>query len=205
MTARAEPSKEATIHAVVRRLPPPAPGTPARERVRAQSAAARAALRESARRAGCPHDSFPSDPDGAPLPIDGWHWSVSHCATGLGASGLVAGAVHRERVGIDVEHVALRRAHLREAVLDAHELALLGHVDASTFTRLWTAKEAVLKAAGVGLVELSSCRLTEHPGPDWLCLTHRGRRCIVKQIRHEEHVVAVHAPGRRWQVAWDLR
>ncbi len=183
---------------LVRPTPDQASSLPARERVAAQRAAARVALREAASRVGCAATEFPQEEDGGrPLPIDGWHWSISHDAT------LVAAVLHREPVGVDLERVAERRAALHDKVAWQSERELLAPWDARAFTRLWTAKEAVLKAAGVGLTELSGCRLVGLAGED-LLLEHRGGPRRVRQARCGEHVLAVHAPGEDWSVAWDL-
>ena len=174
------------------------PERPPRERVQAQSRSARVALAEAALGAGCGELRFEKDGDDVPLPTGGWHWSVSHDAR------LVAGAVYRGAVGVDLERVELRRVVDHESVLDAAEREMLGTLDALAFARLWTAKEAVLKAAGVGLGELSACRLAEPPGEDWVRLQHHGRPCLVRQAFPGQHVIAVHAPGEDWTVVWDL-
>lgn len=190
------------IHVVVHPTPGQQPIHPARARVRAQSEAARDAAREAARRVGAPEPALQQDDDGAPLASDGWYWSVAHDAS------YVAGAVHRAPLGIDLERVALRRPALREAVVSPAEAELLdareGDLDALAFTRLWTAKEAVLKAAGVGLAELSRCRIVEPPDGERMLLVHRDRPCLVRQTAFGEHVLAVHAPGSGWQVRWCL-
>lgn len=180
----------------------PTPGQqrarPPRERVAAQSLAARDALREAAARVGCHAREFHQvEPGGRPLPVDGWHWSISHDDT------WVAAVLHTAPVGVDLERVAGRRAALHERVAGAEERALLEPWDALAFTRLWTAKEAVLKAAGVGIAELSSCRLRAVDGED-LLLDHRGEARRVRQRRFREHVLAVHAGDEPLEVRWDL-
>jgi 4'-phosphopantetheinyl transferase len=187
------------IRVVVLPTPDQEPDRPPRERVRAQSRGARDALRAAAARAGCAEPlAFEKDPRGAPRPAGGWCWSLSHDAT------WVAAAVHDEPVGVDLERVDLRRPELVARVLCDAERALLGALDALTFTRLWTAKEAVLKAAGVGMAELSSCLLVEPPAVRTLVLEHRGLRCVVRQAYLRGHVLAVHAPGAGWEVDWLL-
>ncbi len=171
---------------------------PPRERVQARSRSARVALAEAARSAGCGELQFEKGEDDVPLPNSGWHWSVTHDAH------LVAGTVHRGAVGVDLERVELRRVVDHESVLDAAEREILGTVDALAFARLWTAKEAVLKAAGVGLGELSHCRLGEPLGEDCVRLLHHGRPCLVRQAFVGQHVIAVHAAGEDWTVVWDL-
>jgi 4'-phosphopantetheinyl transferase len=115
----------------------------------------------------------------------GWHSSVSHVRA------WVAAAVAPDPVGVDVEPVQERRPELVAEVLDAREVALLGGDDPEHFVRAWTAKEAVLKRAGVGLTELSRCRIAARPEPDVLVLAHRGREHVVHQRLHQGHVFAV--------------
>jgi len=67
------------------------------------------------------------------------------------------------------------------------------------FARCWTAKECVLKLAGVGLLELERCRLVAVE-PDGVCVVeHRGTARRVLQRSLPGHVLAVCAAG---DVAW---
>ncbi len=150
----------AQLLVVVRRTPGQEPERPARERVAAQRSSARKALDEAAAKVGLAVEHWPQEEDGGrPLPVDGWHWSISHDST------LVAAALDRCPVGVDLEQVAQRRAALKDRVADEAERELLAPFDALNFTRLWTAKEAVLKAAaelGLGPVKvdgMNSARL----------------------------------------------
>jgi len=167
-----------------------------RARVRLQSANAREALATSAQRCGATLGTLDKDAEDAPLPSNGWHWSLAHDAE------WAAGIVHRGPVGIDLERIAERRPELVAPVLSEAERALLGPFDWRGFMRLWTAKEAVLKCAGVGLGELSQCRLAAPPTPDVMLLAHRGATKLVRHAFAGDHVIAVHAPGTDWTVAW---
>ncbi len=183
------------------------PSIAARERVSAQSAAARRALKLAAREAGCPEMVFHKSDD-VPQPWQGWHWSVSHDDT------WVLGALARAPLGVDLERITLRRAALRAAVLNEDERALLGEVDALGFTRLWTAKEAVLKAAGVGLTRLSHCRLSATPSPTLtqagepagpaLPMFLDGEAAPVLQFRWHDHLLALHIQGGEESLTWVL-
>ena len=183
------------------------PSLPARERVAAQSAGARRALAQAADAAECAAMVFHKHDD-VPQPWRGWYWSVSHDDT------WVLGALARAPLGVDLERVTLRRAALRAAVLDEEERALLGEVDALGFTRLWTAKEAVLKAAGVGLTRLSHCRLTATPHPNLpqagepagpaLQVRLDGELAPVLQFRWHAHLLAVHIQGGEEDLTWVL-
>jgi 4'-phosphopantetheinyl transferase len=137
-------------------------------RVEAQRERARLALDLAFARAGAPDHRRLTTDDGKPLPNDGWHWSKSHTRDAAAA------VVSAEPVGIDVEPIELRRAVRFSNVVSADEHRILGEIDALLFARLWTAKEAVLKRAGVGLAELSDCRVTAVRGPREIWIAHRG-------------------------------
>ena len=118
------------------------------------------------------------NPAGRPVSDPPLDVSLSHGA------GWVAVAGYRHgRVGVDVEAVREVTPALARRCLSTAELGWLGRArDARDrqrrFTRLWTAKEAYLKAIGTGLgldprsftVDCSAPdpRLLGHDGPRWL-------------------------------------
>ncbi|MEM8712162.1 MAG: 4'-phosphopantetheinyl transferase superfamily protein [Planctomycetota bacterium] len=163
------------------------------ERVRAQRQASRAALREAAKLAGCPDRAFEkSGPRGKPIPTAaGWHWSISHDAS------LVAAVVSRDRpMGVDLERIELRRRLLVERVADAEERSILGEteerpLEAFGFARLWTSKEAVLKAEQIGLPGLKACRVTGIDGPHRTRLEYAGEPRAVVHTRIGTHLVSL--------------
>ncbi|MEL6429376.1 MAG: 4'-phosphopantetheinyl transferase superfamily protein [Planctomycetota bacterium] len=165
-----------TLHVVVAATPDQEPDRPAPERVHAQRAGARTALSKAASIAGCPDAAFEkSSPRGRPVPTaGGWHWSISHDRT------LVAAAVWRHGpVGVDLERIELRRRLLVERVSTAEERELLGEteevpLDALGFARLWTTKEAVVKAEGIGLPGMQNCRIVAVPGRAFVRATYAG-------------------------------
>tara|TARA_R110002073_G_scaffold43296_2_gene120600 strand:- start:6108 stop:6671 length:564 start_codon:yes stop_codon:yes gene_type:complete len=184
-----------TIHLHARPAPQDADSA---RRIAARSKAARVERDASARSAGCDTVDFAQAADGRPLPTGRWHWSISH------GRDWVAGAVHVTPIGIDVERIHLR-PKLLERVLDAKESELLsGHEPDHAFIRAWTGKEAVVKASGVGLQDLSHCKIVAVDGPERLWLECHGERLRVDQRTHAGHVLAVHAPGLDWNVAWHL-
>lgn len=156
-----------------------------REKVAARSAAARVALRASADVTGATLGRLDKDDEDAPLPSDGWHWSISH------GGGFVAGVVCRSRVGVDVEEIVPRRNDLVPRVTSREELELLGGFSWEVFARVWTAKEAVLKKAGCGILELSRCVLVAAPDAETLILHHRERDHVVHQRSRARHVASV--------------
>jgi len=167
------------------------------ERVAARSAHARLALAASARLANAELGPLAKGEHDAPIPTNGWHWSISH------ATGFSAGVVARVRVGIDVEAIVPRRQDLVQRVATRAELDLLEGFRWETFFRIWTAKEAVLKKAGCGILELSSCTVVAAFGVDHLVLSHRGRDQEVRLLVRHGHVAALACDGS-FEVDWTI-
>jgi 4'-phosphopantetheinyl transferase len=183
-------SSEATLRAVLFQIELRGEAQKGARRVQLLRAAAREALGRCAREQGARLERLATDSRGAPLPEDGWHWSLSH--TSDRARGLAAAAIARDPIGIDVERIHVRSAAVHAAVLDHRERALLGDSDeAEAFTRAWTAKEAVLKQLGLGLGELSHCRIVARAAGGGLVLERAGRAHFVAQIRFEGFLAAI--------------
>lgn len=125
----------------------------------------------------------------APADAARWHFNLSH------SGGLVACAVARGAVGIDVERAAPRVDHrlIAQTQFSADEAAWLAQRPQRSgprFTALWTLKESFLKAVGAGLsVALDTVRLghegrgryrVSSPFVDgdaaWHCVIGRPRR-----------------------------
>ncbi len=155
------------------------------ERVARQRRRAIEALHCSERESGAELAVLEKDADDAPLASNGWHWSISH------TSDFSAGIVSRARVGIDIESVSRRRLELVTAVASPTERELFPEFGAREFVRVWTAKEAVLKKAGIGLAELSAARVLSVPNDQCLIVAHRGRRHLAHQWEHDGHVAAI--------------
>lgn len=167
-------------------------------RIAARSREARLARDAAAREAGCTVTDFPQAPDGRPLPSAGWSWSISH------GRDWVAGTVHTGPVGVDVERLHLR-PRVVARVLAPAEAGHFGDTDPTlAFIRTWTAKEAVVKASGVGIRDLPACTVEDVEGPERLWIRCHGERLRVEQRVHDGHVLAVHAPGDGWSVRWHL-
>lgn len=190
MGAHSTPDGRGAIHVVV--APTPDQDLPAPERVKAQRRAAREALARAAAIAGCPDSAFEKTSErGRPVPTaSGWHWTLSHDRW------FVAGAVHRDGpLGVDLERVALRRRELVERVADREERRLLGEgdtsLDSAGFARLWTSKEAVLKAEGIGLPGLTRTHLVDVDGRHLSWVDYEGARRAVLHTHLEEHMVSL--------------
>lgn len=165
-------------------------------KVRHLSARARQALAVSAARSGVALPHLSKDDRGAPLPVNGVYWSISH------KPDYVAGVVSPHPVGIDLEEIRTFSEGVRRKIADEAEWALSSEAPELRFFRFWTAKEAVLKAAGTGLSELSRCRVQSVPDGRRLILAYRGDLVVVAHFFFERHVAAV-VPNAH-QVRWSL-
>lgn len=175
------------IYPVVWAVPADKQQLSGRARVDFLRAYARQAVRRSARYSGSPLTELPVGENRAPLPAGGLFWSLSH------KPGCVAGVVARHPVGIDVETVRPVAARVFKRVLDASELQLAG-ADADPalwFFRCWTAKEVVLKQAGIGLAGISQCRVRAVADERCLVVDYKKKRHVVAQAFFNQHVAAV--------------
>jgi len=162
---------------------------PALRRGREQNAylsrMARDAARISARHLGIDDPIFPKNEDGVPLADRGCFWSVSH------KPHAVAGIVHNDAVGIDIERIRPVADGMFQMIGYDDEWDLLAEIERfERFFRLWTAKEATLKAVGIGLKGLSRCRL-ESRSTDRLHLRVDHERFSVYQERRMDHLASV--------------
>lgn len=156
-----------------------------RERVAEQSRRAREALAIAADAVGVRLGPLGKADDDVPLPSNGWHWSLSH------ATHLVAATLARAPVGVDIEWIRPRSQTIVPRVTSRAEVDLLGGFSWESFFRVWTAKEAVLKKSGCGILELSACSLVAVPDERSLVLRHRERDHFVHQMLRADHVVSI--------------
>ncbi len=141
-------------------------------------------LRVSAEKSRVRLGKLRKDGDGRPCPDAGNHWSLSH------KPGCVAAVVSNDRVGIDVEEMKPRTNPLFPYVASDEEWALMDR-SWDTFFRYWTAKEATLKAIGIGIGGLKTCRIAAVPDEKHIVLDYRGDSFLVEQLRYGNHIVAV--------------
>ncbi len=156
--------------------------------------------------AGCPDTSFEKSSErGRPVPTaNGWHWTISHDATFVSAV-----VSRRGPLGIDLERIALRRRLLIERVANEAERTELGEtpdrpLDALGFARLWTSKEAVLKAEQIGLPGLRHCQLMRLLGPWETRLSYEGDERRVVHTALDSHLVSLSSSAPFKRVVWDL-
>lgn len=157
-----------------------------REQVTVRSLAARKALARSAKLSGITLGPLEKDDEGAPMPVDGVYWSLSHTAK------YVAGVSGRLPVGIDIEEIVPFSQILVEQVASQGEWSLVDSMQERTFSRYWTAKEAVLKAVGAGLQGLPRCRIRELINENLMILSFGSDNWIVQNSYDAPgHVVSV--------------
>ena len=185
-----------TIFPVIQAVPAKEQSLSPRERVRALSRQAREALHVCARKIGVTMGALEKDANGAPLPFDGLYWSLTHKPAYVGA------VICSQATGIDVETVREVSDGLLRKVAQDSEWRLSDEDPATLFFRYWTAKEAVLKAVGVGISGLSKCHVIAVPNESHLRLDYRGVTYLVEHFFFDGHVATV--VKNKFQVDWIL-
>jgi len=155
---------------------------------------ARRAVLISAEKSGMDLPQLRNDESGAPIPVGGVFWSLSH------KPGYVAGVVSESPIGIDVEFIRPVSTALFNKILDEREQKLGGIPSPEFFFRCWTAKEGVLKAAGVGIRGLSRCRIDRIISPAALTVSYEKRGFEIEQTVYDDHIISVVTRGQavRW-------
>ncbi len=175
-----------TLHPVILAVPAAEQELKGRPKVEALRRAARNALALSAHYGDLCLGPLEKDENGAPLPSNGIHWSLTH------KSAFVAAVCSPHPVGIDIERLRQVSRGLEERLASPAEWDLAPTVDRSLFFRYWTAKEAVLKAVGKGLTGLSRCRIQRIVDDDHLVLTYEEQPWRVTHHRiGQEHLVTI--------------
>jgi len=96
---------------------------------------------------------------GKPYVENGPYFSISHCKEGI------AVAIDEQPIGIDIEGIRHADEELIERVMSEKEkLQITNHQSpmesARAFTRLWTQKEAIVKAQGTGIMSFEQLQKT---------------------------------------------
>lgn len=158
------------------------------------SRVARQALKLSADKSGIALGELSKNEDNAPLPFGSHHWSVSHKPK------YVTAVVSDARIGIDIEEIKPRTESLFGYVASEDEWALSDGKSWDAFFRYWTAKEAVVKAVGLGLAELKACKIISIPDENHVLLDYRDHLYRIAQLRYNNHIASVLKDGN--EVTW---
>jgi len=157
---------------------------PGKEKVAHLSRIAREALKLSAEKSGVRLGGLLKGERGAPCPVAGNYWSLSHKPK------YVAAVVSKDKVGIDIEEMKPRTESLFAYVAGDKEWKLK-EKSWDTFFRYWTAKEAALKVIGIGISGLKTCRIISVPDENHIVLDYKGQFFLVEQLRYKNHIVSV--------------
>ncbi|RZB34589.1 MAG: 4'-phosphopantetheinyl transferase [Desulfobacteraceae bacterium Eth-SRB1] len=174
-----------TIYPVILSVPEENITLSGRERVSYLSEYARKALEISAKKSFIHLGDPLKDEKGVPMPVDGNYWSVSHKPK------YVAGVTAPEKIGIDIEEIKTCSESLFKKVADHREWGLDNGDKFKLFFRYWTAKEAVLKAAGTGLRDLSKCKITQIIDENNLMIDYMDRTWPVEHLFFNGHIASV--------------
>lgn len=185
-----------TVHPVILRVPESADRLDRRNQAAFLSQYARRALAASAEKTGVRLDRLDKAENGAPLPSNGFYWSVTH------KPAYVGGVVAPVPIGLDIEKIRPVRDGMHAKVGSPAEWALSEEDPVHLFFRFWTAKEAVLKATGKGIVDLSRCVVRRVTAPDRLVLEYQGRTWEVAQVFFDRYMASVVEEGMA--VVWDV-
>ena len=154
------------------------------EKVAYLSRSAREALKLSAEKSGVRLGELLKDEKGAPCPVSGNYWSISHKPK------YVAAVVSKDRIGIDIEEMKPRSESLFDYVASDEEWELKDK-SWDTFFRYWTAKEATLKVIGIGISGLKACRIISVPDESRIILDYQDRLFQMEQVRCKNHIISV--------------
>jgi 4'-phosphopantetheinyl transferase len=155
------------------------------EKVARLSRLAREALTLSASKLGVALGEIEKDENDVPRPFDGYCWSVSH------KSKCVAAVISKSMIGIDIEEIKPRSESIFARVASEEEWELGKDRSWDIFFRYWTAKEATLKAMGIGIGGFKACRVVSIPDDNHIVLEYRGCLFHIEQMYFRNHIVSV--------------
>ena len=106
---------------------------------------------------------------GKPYIPDGPYFSISHCKEGI------AVAIDDQPIGIDIEGIRHADEELIARVMNEEERV---EMDDRMFTRLWTQKEAIVKAEGVGIQSFEQLQDVRCQNSAFRCQTYELEKYI---------------------------
>ena len=183
------------IYPIILAVPESVKGLTPKERVKFLSRHARRALEMSAEKSRITLGELVQDERNAPLPFDGNFWSISH------KTEYVGGVVAPTPIGIDIEKIYSRAKSLFRKVASESEWSL-ADTSLTTFFRYWTSKEAVLKTAGIGLKDLSKCRVIRIRDDHHLDIEYEDKKWQVAHTYFEDHIASI--VKNDFQIDWTI-
>lgn len=174
-----------TIYPVILPVPEKNMILTVRDRVSYLSKYARDALELSAKKSFIHLGDPLKDEKGVPMPVDGNYWSVSHKPEYVG------GVVACSRIGIDIEEIRDCRESLFRKIADHSEWELTDTDKRILFFRYWTSKEAVLKAVGTGLKDISRCKILKVIDENNLLIDYMDKTWPVEHLFFNGHIASV--------------
>lgn len=191
-------TQDQPIHPVILPVPAKVKTFKPRDRVIFLSRHARQALEISAAKSEITLGQLNKDEKGVPLPFDGVYWSISH------KNEFVGGVVAHRRIGFDIEKIKPCSDALFRKTAAEDEWALAGRSEKSLnlFFRYWTAKEAVLKAAGTGLKDLSTCRVSSITNNLNLQIEYQDQSWQIEHFFFKGHIASIVTDADR--IEWHL-
>ncbi|NNK85078.1 MAG: 4'-phosphopantetheinyl transferase superfamily protein [Desulfobacterales bacterium] len=173
------------VYPVILSVPDSAKELTRRDRVKYLSQYARRAVKISAEKSGIKLGDLIKKDNGSPLPSDGNYWSVTH------KPDYVGGVVCSDQIGIDIEKIRPCSKALFKKTADDQEWALSDTDPLKLFFRYWTSKEAVLKAGGKGLTDLSKCRIVQISDNNNLIIKYKNKKWFIEHFYINDHVASV--------------
>lgn len=135
--------------------------------------------------------------NGQPLPSNSIFWSVSHKGE------YTAGLVSKSAAGIDIERIKDVSEPLFKRIINDEEKRCFKTDDNNIiFFRCFTAKEAVLKAVGIGLAGLHDTCVVRVEDAANLFLRHRNTEYKVEHVFFDKYIASVVKDNFkvRWQI-----
>lgn len=128
--------------------------------------------------------ALPKNEDGAPERVGAYYWSISH------KNKYVVAVLSKTPVGIDLEELVQCKVDVHRKLANDDEWDRLGDRSLVPFYRLWTAKEAVVKAMGQGIGSFLDCEFMSSD-THTMRLDFAGLRWTVEHYQHDGHIFAI--------------